>query len=93
MWLTLSAPGKPFLLLPTASWGVQGATPSPSAWIWGGCLSPEFPPETPPCPGSPWQRDSSAWHWCLLCPRRSHCWGCFPRGSDVRGLLAMLMGC
>lgn len=47
MWLTLSAPGKPFLLLPTASWGVQGATLSPSAWIWGGCLSPESPPETP----------------------------------------------
>lgn len=47
----------------------------------------------PSCPGTPWQRDSTAWHWCLLCPRRSRCWGCFPRGSDVRGLLAMLMGC
>lgn len=53
MWLTLSAAGKPFLLLPTASGGVQGATGSPCAWIWGGCLSPEsptvpWPGETPP---------------------------------------------
>lgn len=57
-WLTLSAPGKPFLLLPTASWGVERATASPCAWSRGGCLSPEsptvpWPGETPPALAPP----------------------------------------
>lgn len=47
----------------------------------------------PSCPGTHWQRDGSARLWCLLHPHRSLRWGCFPRGSDARGLLAMPMLC